>query len=498
MLESFAGAEGGTLGLLVLGLAIAFGFEFVNGFHDTANAVATVIYTRSLRPVPAVVWSGIWNAVGVLHAAATGLVVAFSIVHLLPVDLLVSLGPGAGLAMVFSLLLAAVLWNLGTWYLGLPASSSHTLIGSVLGVGLAASLGSAAGFGHGVNWAKAGQVLLSLVVSPFLGFFVAWLALLAARRAFPSPELHAPAPTDRPPPLGVRALLVLACTGVSFAHGSNDGQKGIGLIMLILIGVLPAGFALDLATGPEPVAAAVAATRELDALLEREEAAGRRTLAPAAGHARDHADWRHVRLTPSPLAGETGALREALASIRGRLDGRTRLSDVPPDERWPLRADVLRARQALVDFDAHHASTLAPATRERLRAGEASLLRLTEYAPRWVPLGVALALGLGTMIGWRRIVVTVGEKIGGAPMSYAQGTTAQLVTAGTILAADVVGASVSTTHVLSSAVAGSMAAGGSGLQPDTLRNVALAWLLTLPASLFLGAVLFLASRALLG
>jgi PiT family inorganic phosphate transporter len=124
VLDSFAGAEGSTLALLVLVLAIAFGFEFVNGLHDTANAVATVIYTRSLRPVPAVVWSGIWKAVGVLHAADSGLVVAFSIVHLLPVDLLVSLGPGAGLAMVFSLLLAAVLWNLGTWYLGLPSPSS--------------------------------------------------------------------------------------------------------------------------------------------------------------------------------------------------------------------------------------------------------------------------------------------------------------------------------------------------------------------------------------
>ena len=385
------------------------------------------------------VWSGVWNAVGVLHAAATGLVVAFSIVHLLPVDLLVSLGPGAGLAMVFSLLLAAVLWNLGTWYLGLPASSSHTLIGSVLGVGLAASVGSAAGLRPRRQLGEGGPGAPLAGGEPLPGLLRGLARAPRRRRAFRSPELHAPAPTDRPPPLGVRALLVLACTGVSFAHGSNDGQKGIGLIMLILIGVLPAGFALDLATGPEPVAAAVAATRELDALLEREEAAGRRTLAPTAGEARDHADWRHVRLTPSPLAGETGALREALASIRGRLDGRTRLSDVPPDERWPLRADMLRARQALVDFDAHHASTLAPATRESIRAGEASLLRLTEYAPRWVPLGVALALGLGTMIGWRRIVVTVGEKIGGAPMSYAQGTTAQLVTAGTILAADVAG-----------------------------------------------------------
>jgi phosphate/sulfate permease len=209
-------------------------------------------------------------------------------------------------------------------------------------------------------------------------------------------------------------------------------------------------------------------------------------------------DWKHVRLTASPLQGEVADLRQELAAIRGRLEGRERLGDVPPEERWPLRADILRVRQALLDFEAHHAAGLSPQTRARLLDGEKRLLRLTEYAPRWVPLGVALALGIGTMVGWRRIVVTVGEKIGNTPMSYAQGTTAQLVTAGTILAADVAGAPVSTTHVLSSAVAGGMAAGGSGLQAATLRNIALAWLLTLPASLFLGAVLFLASRAVLG
>lgn len=498
MLESLQGAEGATLGLLLVGLAVAFGFEFVNGFHDTANAVATVIYTRSLRPGAAVAWSGLWNVFGVLHAAATGLVVAFSIVHLLPVDLLVSLGPRSGLAMVFSLLLAAVIWNLGTWLLGLPASSSHTLIGAVLGVGLAASLGSPGGLGSGVNWAKSGQVLLSLVVSPFIGFAAAALALLAARRTLREPIIHAPAPADRPPPRGVRTLLVLACTGVSFAHGSNDGQKGVGLIMLILIGILPGGFALDLAAGPAAVAAAVEGTRELDAALEAEETTGRRALPAASGAARDHVDWRHVTLTPSPIEGEVEDLRRELASIRARLEGRARLADVPSDERWPLRADILRVRQALLDFEAHHASALAPGTRERLLDGERRLLRLTEYAPRWVPIGVALALGIGTMVGWRRIVVTVGEKIGNTPMSYAQGTTAQLVTAGTILAADVAGAPVSTTHVLSSAVAEGMAAGGSGLQAATLRNIALAWLLTLPASLFLGAVLFLAARAVLG
>ncbi len=496
MIESLSGIEGGTLALLVAGLAIAFGFEFVNGFHDTANAVATVIYTRSLAPGLAVAWSGLWNALGVVHAAATGFVVAFSIVHLLPVDLLVSLGPRAGLAMVFSLLLAAVAWNLGTWFFGLPASSSHTLIGAVLGVGLAASLGSAAGAGSGVNWAKAGQVLLSLVVSPFVGFVCAGAALLAGRRLLRDPVLHRPARTDEPPPKGIRALLVLACTGVSFAHGSNDGQKGVGLVMLILIGILPANFALDLAAGPEKVAAAVQAASDLDESLAAEAGAGRGRYLPGAGEAGDDLEWKHVSLTTMPLSGEIDDLRRELASIRARLAGVDRLAAVPTGARWALRADVLRVRQALRDFDAHHAVTLPAATRARLREGEKKLLRLTEYAPVWVPIGVALALGVGTMVGWRRIVVTVGEKIGKTPMSYAQGTAAQLVTAGTILAADAAGAPVSTTHVLSSAVAGGMAASGAGLQPATLRSIALAWLLTLPASVALGAGFFLAARAL--
>ena len=207
MFDALAGADAATAILLLIGLLVAFGFEFVYGFHDTANAVATVIYTRSMRPGAAVVWSGVWNALGVLHAATTGLIVAFSIVHLLPVDLLVASGGGAGIAMVFSLLLAAVVWNLGTWLFGLPASSSHALIGSVLGVGLAASCGSAAGFGSGVNWEKAGQALLSLVVSPFIGFVAGAVLLLAARRLFRKPELHEPARPDGRPPAGVRALV---------------------------------------------------------------------------------------------------------------------------------------------------------------------------------------------------------------------------------------------------------------------------------------------------
>ena len=153
---------------LFFALALALSFEFVNGFHDTANAVATVIYTNSLRSTHAVVWSGIWNFLGVL---SSGGAVAFGILALLPVELILNVGSAAGFAMVFSLLLSAIIWNLGTWYLGLPASSSHTLIGSILGVGMAnAMLRGGGSFGDGVNWGKAREVGLSLWVSPRFGF----------------------------------------------------------------------------------------------------------------------------------------------------------------------------------------------------------------------------------------------------------------------------------------------------------------------------------------
>jgi len=499
MLDVLSSADSVTAVLLIGGLLIAFGFEFVNGFHDTANAVATVIYTRSLRPGAAVAWSGVWNALGVLHASATGLVVAFSIVHLLPVDLLVDSGRGAGMAMVFSLLLAAVIWNLGTWLFGLPASSSHTLIGAVLGVGLAASWGGTGGFGTGVNWAKAGQVLLSLIISPAIGVAAGALLLWLVRRFFSAPQLHAPAAADAPPPAGVRALLVAACTGVSFAHGSNDGQKGIGLIMLILIGVMPAAFALDTRT-PGSLPAASTAINRLDAALARGEAEGQDhvEVGGASGSHEGGAEWQHVRLTPRPFEGPTGDLRREIAGLGEQLRRFGAAGEVPPDERWALRTRILRARQAIVDYEAHHAATMSSGLRHELRDQAARLAALTEYAPGWVPIGVALALGLGTMVGWKRIVVTVGEKIGATPMSYAQGASAQVVTAATILAADVAGAPVSTTHVLSSAIAGSMAAGGSALQPATLRSIALAWVLTLPASLALGAVLYLIARRFVG
>src|SRR5215510_13996042 len=240
LLDGSIGAT--TLAMLFLCLAIALGFEFVNGFHDTANAVATVIYTRSLKPWKAVVWSGFMNFLVVLFG---GVAVAFSIVHLLPVDLLINIGKSAGLLMVLSLLLSAIIWNFGTWYFGLPSSSSHALIGSILGVGLASSFFSKQGLGTGVNWSKAEQVGLSLLISPVVGFLLAGGLLLLSKALLKNRRLYQEPLGNQPPPLWIRGILLLTCTGVSFAHGSNDGQKGVGLIMLILIGILPAHYAVN-------------------------------------------------------------------------------------------------------------------------------------------------------------------------------------------------------------------------------------------------------------
>jgi len=461
----FDGSLGtGSLLLLVLSLVIAFGFEFVNGFHDTANAVATVIYTRSLRPWTAVILSGICNFLGVFIG---GIAVALSIINLLPVELLVADGTGAGLAMLLALLLAAIAWNLGTWYFGLPSSSSHTLIGAIVGVGLANSTLPGHEFGVGVNWAKAGDVGLALLISPLVGFTLAALLLLAARRLIRDPQLYRPPVGTRPPPLWIRTALIGTCTGVSFAHGSNDGQKGVGLVMLILMGIVPAGFALNLELGQPELQRAV---RAVDAIEQ--------TLAA----------------TPTVADEQTMAmLHTELGELDAVLAGVSSLRDVPTSERWRIRRDVLLIDSTVKELEAELDRPAASA----MTQARGELRRLTDYAPSWVLSCVALALGIGTMVGWRRIVVTVGEKIGKDHLTYAQGAAAELVAMSTIGISAGLGLPVSTTHVLSSGVAGTMVAQGSGLQRQTITRIASAWLLTLPVTMVLAGAMFLAFRALL-
>ena len=472
-----------SLIFLLLTLLLAFSFEFVNGFHDTANAVATVIYTNSLKPTYAVVWSGLWNLTGVLLSAGT---VAFGILALLPVELVINVGSGAGFAMVFSLLISAIVWNVGTWYFGLPASSSHTLIGSIVGVGLANSVLSAGHtFGDGVNWGKVQDTMTALLVSPIVGFTLSALLLLLMKFLVRRPELfQEPATKGAPPPPWVRALLILTCTGVSFAHGSNDGQKGMGLVMLILIGVVPTVYALDLSLGGKDLQSIVAQNATATAIFAK--LAGNDPVTPQAA-----ADTLNAFLKGSGKVSPAvySALDEKNGELSTLVSGKTKLSDVPEQQRTSLRSDIYLISSSIAKLLKTKA-VADPDASKTLGGYKKSLDHVTNFIPIWVKVAVALCLGFGTMIGWKRIVVTVGERIGKSHLTYGQGASAEIVAWGTIQMADVFGLPVSTTHILSSGVAGTMFANHSGLQAATLRNILLAWVLTLPVCVFLGSFLF--------
>jgi inorganic phosphate transporter, PiT family len=470
-----------TLIFLVLALALAFGFEMVNGFHDTANAVATVIYTHTLRPTIAVIWSGMWNLLGVL--ASTG-AVAFSIVALLPVELVLNVGSGAGFAMVFSLLISAMIWNLGTWYLGLPASSSHTLIGAIIGVGLANSLMSPGHvFGDGVNWGKAREVFMSLLISPVLGFVCAGALLLLLKLLVRQKALYQPPEGKAPPPMWIRGLLTLTCTGVSFFHGSNDGQKGMGLVVLILVGIVPAHFALNPASTPAQIHAIVQNAEKVAPYLEKvgpNPITGQQAVDTLSDFIK--ADGITNRQTFEALAGLN-------QDVHDRIVGKESYQQLSVAERRAFRSDIYLLSSSIAKLLKLH-KVANPSDASALAAYSKQLDKETKYIPDWVKVAVACFLGFGTMIGWKRIVVTVGEKIGKEHLTYGQGASAELVAMGTIGLADWFGLPVSTTHVLSSGVAGTMAANNSGLQKATLRNIVLAWVLTLPVCVLLGAAIF--------
>jgi inorganic phosphate transporter, PiT family len=468
---------------LLLALGLALSFEFVNGFHDTANAVATVIYTHSLKPMVAVVWSGTWNFIGVLTSSGA---VAFGVLSLLPVELVLNVGSGAGFAMVFALLISAILWNLGTWYLGLPASSSHALIGSILGVGLANSmLSKGHKFGEGVNWAKAQEVFGSLLISPVVGFVAAGLLLLVMKALIKSEVLYTAPVKDKAPPLWIRSLLILTCTGVSFGHGSNDGQKGMGLVMLILIGILPATYALNQDTSKAQIDELTSATQTISYQMDR-HAPG---VASAGFQVASDQISAFLKSGGSSTDRTYAAISTKCREISEALTGKSSFAELTTEQRRQVRTSLYLTSEALGKLVKQNKLTDAD---ERAAASKLKkeMDSVTKFIPTWVKLAVAIALGLGTMIGWKRIVITVGEKIGKTHLSYGQGAAAEMVAAATILAADRFGLPVSTTHVLSSGVAGTMADNRSGLQMDTLRNLLLAWVLTLPVTVLLGAGIF--------
>ncbi|NPT34639.1 inorganic phosphate transporter [Paraburkholderia xenovorans] len=479
--------ESSALPYLLLGVAllIALGFEFVNGFHDTANAVATVIYTHSLAPNLAVVWSGGWNFLGVLTSSGA---VAFGILQLLPVELILQVGSSAGFAMVFALLIAAIIWNLGTWYFGLPSSSSHTLIGSIIGVGLMNQLIHGSNGTSGVDWNQALGVGKSLLFSPLVGFLAAGLLLLILKAVVRIPALYAEPKGKEPPPFWIRSLLILTCTGVSFAHGSNDGQKGMGLIMLILIGTVPTAYALNKAVTPAETQTFLAVAHQTSATLAKYT----QGAAPSANPRADVETYvRTHQLTPATLP----ALQQLTEIIAGQVGASGSMAAVPQGLVDNVRNNMYVASEAIRLMEKAKQPAFSADDGKAIANFKAQTDHATKFIPTWVKVAVAIALGLGTMVGWKRIVVTVGEKIGKQHLTYGQGASAEVVAMLTIGAADMYGLPVSTTHVLSSGVAGAMAANGSGLQWGTVRSLVLAWVLTLPASIALAAGLYWVFRA---
>jgi len=466
--------------LLGVALLVALGFEFVNGFHDTANAVATVIYTHSLEPHVAVVWSGFWNFAGVM--VSSGLV-AFTIVSLLPVELILQVGSKAGFAMVFALLVSAILWNLGTWYFGLPASSSHTLIGSVIGVGIANQLMAGRSGTSGVDWGQAANIGKSLLLSPLVGFAVAALLLLAAKALIKDPKLYSAPEGEAPPPFYIRCLLILTCTGVSFFHGSNDGQKGMGLIMLILIGTVPTAYALNHAVTFKESQDFIAVSQQAAQVLDHYVTPG-----AVIGDARD--DVTEYIRSKQFNANTMLAMRTLVNDIGNETAIYKELKNVPNDRVRNFRNDLYLVSEVLRLTAKSGQPKFSPEDAAVLANYKKHVDHSTRFIPTWVKVAVAMALGLGTMIGWKRIVVTVGEKIGKEHLTYAQGAAAEITAMATIGAADGFGLPVSTTHVLSSGVAGTMTANHSGIQLSTVRNLALAWVLTLPVAMCLSGMLF--------
>ncbi len=461
------------LSILLILCIIAVGtFEFINGFHDTANAVATVIYTRSLKPRTAVIWSGIWNFIGV---NVGGIAVAIGIINLLPMEALVDQNVYHNVAMILALLITAIIWNLATWYFGIPCSSSHTLIGSIFGVGLAFMFINPDG-AVALNWKKVADAGLSLLISPIFGLGFAMLMMFIFRKTVKKKKFFKPEDNDKKPPFWIRMTLIGTCTSVSYSHGSNDGQKGVGLVMIILISLLPAKFALDSSKNQSNMLGNVTAISAYMNKIDTTKIANIKQLS------------------------SINIVKKDLLEIDQIIKSSDITKEIDESFRFQIRTDIITISRTiekmLNDKSFVNSNNLTNKDISHLKSNIKELKSFTEFAPWWVILFISVSLGLGTMIGWKRIVVTIGEKIGKSHLSYAQGASAEIVAASTITASTMLGLPVSTTHVLSSGIAGSMISEGGtkNLQPATIKNIAIAWIVTIPITVAMACGLFLLFR----
>ncbi len=457
--------------LLILCIIAVMAFEFINGFHDTANAVATVIYTNSLKPTHAVIWSGIWNFIGV---NVGGIAVAMGIVNLLPTEVLVDQNMAHSISMILALVLTAIIWNLGTWYWGIPCSSSHTLIGSIFGVGIAYML-IPGNHDIALNWNKVKDIGLSLLISPVFGFGLALLLMMLLKKTVKNKKIFDEPSKKKAPPMWIRAILVLTCTSVSFSHGSNDGQKGVGLFMLILIGIVPAYFAINTNSSPQKLMSDVQSVEK-------------------------YIDKIDLKTVSYVKQSTLGVIRHQIDTMKVVLTNTPTFKHLKDKRTFELRKDIIlvckETDNILKTEFGEPKINLTAKEKEDLKSSLKNLKDYTEYAPKWVILLISLSLGLGTMVGWKRIVVTIGEKIGKSHLTYSQGASAEIIAASTIGVSTWLGLPVSTTHVLSSGVAGAMVSGKGlkNLRKGTVRSIAIAWVITLPVTIVLSGGLFLLFR----
>ena len=470
MLNNLDPASALATGLLILSLVMVILFEATNGFHDAANAVATVIYTKSLQPGQAVILSGIMNFVGVLVG---GIAVAYALVELLPAEVLSPPDGGPAVAMLVSLFVAALSWNVGTWWFGLPNSSSHCLIGALIGVALGNAFAHSRDLVNGVHWAQLWKVLEALALSPLLGFILAGALYFVCRKTLHDPHLYEPV-KDKPPIWWMRSILILTCSGVSFSHGTNDGQKSIGLIMLTIIGIFPSTYALN----PD----GKTSLQEIGAIMQQA-----RPLIETYGDDRKTAALSAIQSIDKRIHSEQRGPRETdPTATKPKLQMGPRSPGA--QTRSTIRDDVFQVISELKH--AEEANGVSAEEKKEAKALSKELGRAVEYAPLWVRMLSALCLGIGTMIGYKRIVKTLGERLGKVHLTPAQGASAEVVSALLIGTAGFTGLPVSTTHIVTSGIAGTMVTSGAGLEYTMVWRILVAWVLTLPVTILVAGVLY--------
>jgi PiT family inorganic phosphate transporter len=464
--------------LLIICIIAVCTFEFANGFHDTANAVATVIYTKSLKPFEAVMLSGVLNFLGLVTGT---IAVAMGIVKLLPLEALVDQTVYQTVGMIMAMLITAIVWNIGTWYYGIPCSSSHTLLASILGVTIAFTFTPEAG-NAAVDWGKAGEIGMSLLISPLVGFLFT-LGLMYTLNVFVKNKAIFKEPNPKKkPPIWIRAILITTCSGVSFAHGSNDGQKGVGLLMLVLIALSPAYFALN---------------NDLDVNTIKLESLKAQQYITCMDSTSFKAEDKVMYLKGTGAITKINKIFAKADSINKPISTKDKVSIRKQIMTVSKSFDKLAEKGYDKEFDASIALSLKGKSFNDFKGIIKNFKKHTDYVPNWSLILIALCLGLGTTIGWKRIVVTLGEKIGKQHLTYAQGASAELSAALTIgFSTYVMKLPVSTTQILSSGIAGAMVGskGVGNLQSGTLKSIALAWVLTFPVCVILSGSLFFLFR----